>query len=147
MNNVWIITRTTGIAQRNIISNSLVVYKDSFYSFYGWDFVDSTPIPEITKVNLSGDSYEARSIYVNTEEIAAWSHAFVIKDNLVYFFGGGSQEGYLNSLARLDLDKSNLSFEILSRVSDYPIARGGHGMEVYNDELYVFGGIGNNGNK
>jgi hypothetical protein len=65
-----------------------------------------------------------QSIYINNYEIAALFHAYVIKDNLAYIFGGGGLDGYLNSLARLDLDKSNLGFEILSKVSQYPIARG-----------------------
>lgn len=147
LNNVWIKIQTKGKFQRNIISNSLIVYKDHFYSFYGWDFTASTPVTEITKVNLSGDSYEVESIYINNEEIAGWSHAYVNKDNYVYLFGGGSQEGYLNSLSRLDLDQSTLSFDILSKILDYPTARGGHAMEVYNDEIYIFGGIDNYGNK
>jgi hypothetical protein len=147
MNNVWIITRDKGTAQRNITANSLVVYKDSLYSIYGWDFVSSNGVAEIIKVNLSGDSYEVQSIHIKNDEIANWSHAYVIKNNLAYLFGGGGYDGYNNSLARLDLDNSNLGFKILSKFSEYPIARGGHGMEVYNDELYIFGGIDNNGNK
>jgi hypothetical protein len=68
MNNVWIIIRDKGTAQRNIIGNSLVVYKDSLYSIYGWDFVASSRVAEIIKVNLSGDSYEVQSIHIENYE-------------------------------------------------------------------------------
>ena len=148
MNNVWIITQLHVKAQINSITSSLVVvYKDILYSLYGWDNLDETAVKDIILVNLLGDSYEMEYINMYNEEIAQAAHGYVIKDSLVYLFGGRTQESRLNSLARLDLDNSNLSFDILGRDSDNPSARGGHAMEVYSDELYILGGIDNNGNK
>jgi hypothetical protein len=71
---------------------------------------------------------------------------YLCKDNLIYFFGGGYSQGNQNSLAVIDLGNRELRVSPLSKNHSTPIARGGHAMEVYNNELYLFGGKDSQGN-
>jgi hypothetical protein len=71
---------------------------------------------------------------------------YLCKDNLIYILGGAYLQGNLNSLAVIDLNIRELRVSPLSKNHSIPIERGGHAMEVYNDELYLVGGKDTQGN-
>jgi hypothetical protein len=66
------------------------------------------------------------------QDIAGWSMEYLCGDNLAYFYVGCSL-GKQNSLAEIRVDS-------LSKNNLFLIAKGGHGIEVFNDELYLLGG-------
>jgi hypothetical protein len=67
---------------------------------------------------------------------------------MVFVFGGETfGRGNYNSLSVLNLDHSKLEFQNLSDKLTVPTARRGHAMEVYNDKLYIFGGVDISGNR
>ena len=133
-------TKLSGINFRNFGLNSICMYKDSIFSLFGWDYDMDKPIKEIIRVNISDDQYSTDIIPIDKYDIAEWSMGYLCKDNLVYLFGGGSETGNQNSLATINLDATELGVSALSKNNLFPIAKGGHGMEVYNDELYLLGG-------
>jgi N-acetylneuraminic acid mutarotase len=56
-------------------------------------------------------------------------------------------EGNLNTLSVIDLDKYPLEYINLSKNLSTPTPRSNHGMEVYDNSLYIFGGVNNEGDQ
>jgi hypothetical protein len=66
-------------------------------------------------------------------------------DNLVYPFGGGSNDnGNFNHLSILNLSISSLEFQIVNKAMNVTTFRKGHAIEAYNDKFYMFGGFDGN---
>ena len=130
-----------------VTDNGMCIYNDSLYSVHGWDKVNSRAMKYIYKVNLIGEIYEVEQTVIEKEGVADWLFGFECKDNMMYIFSGGAESGNYNSLVMLDLDNLSTPLTQLSQNIETPTARRGHAMEVYNDKLYIFGGIDNNGQK
>lgn len=123
----------------SIYSNcNLCFYNDHLYSFIG-----DTQGQLIYKIKLEDESYILEENLLDRDEIglSGNSYGYACKNNLMYIFGGVSVGGYYNSLALLDFDQYPLKFSQLSKLMYIPTARRGHAMEVYNNNLYIYGGI------
>lgn len=143
----WIANELSGIKLNSISDNAICMNDGYLYSIAGWDRELKVPIYSIYKTNLSSETYEIQEISIEKVNIAEWSSGYVCKDNLMYVFGGGSLTGYYNNLSVLDLNQSLPKLTELSKQIKIPTARLGHGMEVYNDDLYIFGGLDKDGNR
>lgn len=121
--------------------NGICIYKDNLYAIAGFDPVDSIKVESVFKINLESGNYEVEEIPIINKEMGDGSFGYDCKDNMMYIFGGYSKTGDRNSLVSIDLEEPLLNFTALSKQINTPIARHGHAMEVYNDELYIYGGI------
>jgi hypothetical protein len=141
----WTQKEMPGKIETNLTYYTQCLYKDTLYLIMGWDALENKGSYSIFKIDLSNENYEAQEIPVSNIDIAGWALGYKCKDNLVYLFGGGSLlDGYFNSLSILDLAKPELKFEILNTNMKVPKARQGHAMEVYDDKIYIFGGVDSN---
>lgn len=134
-----------------INSYGLCIYKDSLYSVFGWDIEVSKDESSIYKVDLKTGNYQVEEIEIDKDGIGSWSYGYDCNDNIMYMFGGASMNEilteYFNSLVVYDLDNPTAPITNLSPNMKLPTPRRGHAMEVYNDELYILGGINGSGNK
>lgn len=64
---------------------------------------------------------------------------FVESSECVFVFGGNSQNSVLDDLLRFCFSESK--WEVISKIEPWPSARYDHNMVVYNEGLFVFGGI------
>jgi hypothetical protein len=95
--------------------------------------------------DLSKDNYEAEEIPIYNKGVAEFLFGYDCVDNLVYLFGGGSNnDGYFNNLSIIDLSQNELKFQLFNTAIDVPTARRAHAVEAYNDKLYIFGGVDGN---
>jgi hypothetical protein len=70
----------------------------------------------------------------------------------LYMFGGYTLSGFKNDLAVLNLgkhyiDEDKLAWKILSKDMNVPTPRLGHAMDIYDGNIYIFGGKGKEGKK
>jgi hypothetical protein len=144
----WTQKAISGKRKTNLTDYTQCLYKDTLYMIMGWDILEELPSSSIFKINLSNENYEAKEIPITNKDIAEWTLGYKCRDSFVYLFGGGSHmDGHFNSLSKLDLSQPELKFEILNTNMKVPTARQGHAMEVYNDKLYIFGGVDSNGER
>jgi hypothetical protein len=122
-------------------------YKEKLYSILGRDSITGNKISSIYIMDLSNDEYELKELVIDLQYIAEDTFGYTCKHGILYMFGGYTTSGDLNSLAILDLNQPNLKFELLSKPINVPTSRRGHAMEVYDDQLYIFGGVDGLGNK
>jgi hypothetical protein len=141
----------SGIKVNPINSYGVCIYKDSLYSIFGWDVALSKDVSSIYKVDLSTGNYKVEEIEIDDTEIGNWSFGYACIDNMMYIFGGASMNEklteYYNSLVVYNLESPTIPMAKLSHNMKVPTPRRGHAMEVYNEELYILGGINSNGNK
>lgn len=66
----------------------------------------------------------------------------MVLNNIVYIFGGQDDENNkLNDLWSLDLTTEIYTQIELGPTSEIPGARSGHTATIFNDQMYIFGGI------
>ncbi len=146
--NTW--TNKVSLSQRKtkLLDYSQCLYGGNLYLIMGWDNLLVSATHSILKINLSNENYEVHEVPISNKGVAEWTFGYTCVDNLVYQFGGGStEEGYFNNLSILDLDKPKLEFQILNENMNVPRARRGHAMEIYDDKIYIFGGVDSNGGR
>ncbi len=133
-------TGTSGF-QKPVNNNGVCIHNDYLYAIGGNNMMSYKYMGSTFKINLTSGDYEIEEIPINSLGDSYASFGYVCRDNHMYLFGGYSQSGNKNSLIHVDLDVSPPSFSLLSDQFLAPSARRGHAMEVYNDKLYIFGGI------
>lgn len=144
---IWSKIETSNQVIDTIVDSAQCFYKEKLYTFMGWDTITGDEIYSIYIMDLSNDKYEVKEVVIDLKYIAEDSFGYTCKQGFVYMFGGYTYDGFSNSLAILDLNQSNLKFEVLSKPISVPTPRRGHAMEVYDDKLYIFGGVDTDGNK
>jgi N-acetylneuraminic acid mutarotase len=143
----WSKIETSNEVLDSIILSAQCFYKQRLYNFMGWDYLTGYQISSMYMMDLSNDKYEVKELLINLQYLALNSFGYTCINGILYLFGGFTENGYSNSLAVLDLSQSNLKLEILSEDMNVPTPRLGHAMEVYNDQLYIFGGADADSNK
>jgi hypothetical protein len=144
---IWSKIETSNNVLDTIEDSAQCFYKEKLYTFMGWDNITGEEIYSIYIMDLSNDKYEFKEQVIDLQYIAEDSFGYTCKDGILYMFGGYTHAGFSNSLAILDLNQSNLKFEVLSKPINVPTPRRGHAMEVYDDKLYIFGGVDTYGKK
>jgi N-acetylneuraminic acid mutarotase len=143
----WSKVETSNEVLDGITLSAQCFYKQRLYNFIGWNYLTGYEISSMYMMDLSNDKYEVKELLINIQYIALDSFGYTCINGTLYLFGGYTENGYSNSLAVLDLNQSNLKLEILSKDMNVPTPRRGHAMEVYDDQLYIFGGADGDGNK
>jgi hypothetical protein len=140
--NLWTEADTSGDYDTLLTDYAQCIYDDSIYLILGWDDVKGEPSQTIYRIDLLDEEYLFEEIPIEYEDAVDSLMGFACNDTLAYIFGGSKEiDGFSNNLSILDLSQEDMEFEILSDLFIVPTARRGHAMEVYDDKLYIFGGV------
>jgi hypothetical protein len=121
----------------------LCVYKDNFFVIIGSRDSKSS----IYKIDPASGNYETYEFSIQKSNFARYGFSYTCEGNYFHLYGGVNDKGILNTLSVIDMDKVPLEFTILSKHISTPTPRSNHGMEVYDNSLYMFGGVSNMGNQ
>ncbi|PRP79359.1 hypothetical protein PROFUN_12909, partial [Planoprotostelium fungivorum] len=98
---------------------------------------------------MDANSWEVLAT-TGTVPVPRHCHAMAVHANYIYVFGGYSDDVdrrgvHRNDLHKYSLDEGRWDFVYQGNKADRPPARHSHTMVCHNNGLYVFGGIGTNG--
>jgi len=147
--NSWLQLKTHGFKPPNLQEHTIVEYNDRLYLFGGQVSASNT---ENSFWQLDLASNEWRSLSLKSSKFGAHfgptnrrGHSAIIYANSMYIFGGF--EDFRGSSAQLweyDLIQQRWELKNLSSTSAcHPEARHSHSAIVYNDSMYVYGGLSN----
>jgi N-acetylneuraminic acid mutarotase len=111
----------------------ICVYNDTIY------MIDT--IGSIIKLKTEGNSLEWDKLVIDSNNLPIHAYSYIVNDRYLYIFAGYNDYKNLNGLWRIDLSSDNLQWINISRDMNTPTPRSGHAMEVYNEELYILGGV------
>lgn len=114
----------------------LCVYGDYLYSAFG---INRDAYNHILRINLKSGEYIIEDMPIS--EGPGWAFGYTCKDNMMNFFAGNSYQGFKNYLWSYDLDKYDNRITNLSKNMNIAPARKGHSMEVFDNKLFIFGGV------
>jgi hypothetical protein len=114
----------------------LCVYGDYLYSSFG---ISQQAYNHIIRINLRSREYITEEITI--EEGPGWAFGYTCRDNIMSFFAGNSYQGFKNYLWSYDLDNYDIRITTLSKNMNIAPARKGHSMEVFDNKLFMFGGV------
>lgn len=144
----WSIVEIPGERADPALGHGLCAYKDSLYVLFGFNPITSAHFEFINRLKVDDNevqSWKAYEIGKNVMPLVAFG--FVCSDNFIYLYGGLVKTRFTNELFRIDLSSPTLEWVSLSRKVNSPTARYAHAMEVYDDKLFILGGVDKNGNK
>jgi N-acetylneuraminic acid mutarotase len=144
---VWSVTEVSGEGPKYIAGGGMCTYKESLYIINGYDEVSELFTSRIYRLNLDGEDKQFEFVGSTDENSPKAAFGFACRENMVYLFAGQHANGYTNRLMTIDLDRPESSNTVLSSSITVPTARYGHGMTVYDEKLYIFGGVDKYGNK
>jgi hypothetical protein len=130
-----------------VIDSAQCFYEQKLYTVKGWDDINGIYNSYMYVMDLSNDEYEMSKLVIDLDSIASAGYGHICNQGILYIFGGYTDYGYSNSLAILDFNLSNLKLELLSKDMNVPTPRLGHAMQVYDDKLYIFGGVDGEGDR
>jgi hypothetical protein len=140
--NVWSTRMPLGKEYTILFDYAQCIYDGALYLIFGWDDNIVGASDKIYRIDLSSDRNEFEEIFISIEGIAKLTFGYGCNNNLVYLFGGNSvYDGYFNNFSVLDLSQKELELKFFNKAMNVPTARKGHVMEVYDDKLYIFGGV------
>jgi hypothetical protein len=140
---IWTRVQPLGEEVGMAVNYGLCIYNHKLYSVLGsWGLSKS-----VIEINLTSENYELERTWIDRRGLGDSGLGYYCDENMIYLFGGTTDGGHFNSLSVLDLDKDPLQFKFLSKDMKLPSARRGHAMEVYDDKLYIYGGITDSGSK
>jgi hypothetical protein len=140
---IWTRVQPLGDEVGMAVNYGLCIYNHKLYSILGsWDLSNS-----VIEINLKSENYELERTWIDRTGMGDTGLGYYCDENMIYLFGGTTDSGHLNTLSVLDLDKHPLQFKFLSKNMKLPSARRGHAMQVYDDKLYIYGGITDSGSK
>jgi N-acetylneuraminic acid mutarotase len=142
----WKILETQGQIQ-SPLSYGFCEYNDSLFVINGYDRFTASQFEHVSRLNIKGDNKEWVRYDTMKPDMAAASFGYVCEGSMVYIFGGFNNQDAHNDLWKMDLSAEQLEWIQLGRNIQIPTARSGHAMEVYDDKLYILGGVDKYGNK
>lgn len=140
---IWISIQPLGKQIGLTVNYGLCIYQDYLYSVLGsW-----TSSHSIYRINLISGNYELEELIIDKSGLGDSGYGYDCTDNMMYLFGGTDGTGQFNTLSSLDFDRFPLKFNILSINMNTPTPRSNHAIEVYDNNLYIYGGITNGGSQ
>lgn len=138
---------TTTNPPNDRILHGMVVYNDYLYCLPGWGGIVEYDERDIKRINLKTGStvWETLQIDANSEAIASFprdSYGYIITGSVVYFACGWRVDGILNNVVKLDISKTPLTYEKLSKKSINPSSRSNHSIFSVGSKLFMFAGNG-----
>lgn len=139
----WTKLKQTGNVPKPRDDHSLSqIDKTSFLIFGG--FVEGSRVNECYTCKKNGNTLEWKLVEIKspTAPCIRASHSTVVYNGKCYIFGGQDDDNNkLNDLWELDLETGMYKEVVLPASSAVPVARSGHSANIYNGQMYIFGGI------
>jgi N-acetylneuraminic acid mutarotase len=125
----------------------MCVYKEHAYVINGYDETAQKFENKINRINLDNHQKEWELFDTTDEYLPKAAFGFACNEDAVYLFAGQYIRGNYNILMKVSLEKSQSRSIVLSRPLTVPTARYGHAMTVYDEKLYILGGVGKDENE
>lgn len=144
---IWTIEQISEINKKQATGYGLCAFEDSLYMINGYNSSTDRFYKEITRLNLETETRQWEIFYTFDIKMPQGAFGYICSENTVFIYNGLSEDGYRNELISINLIQSDPKITILSASMNVPTSRYGHAMEVYNDKLYIFGGVDSYGNE
>jgi len=142
-NHNWTKLKQTGNVPKARDDHSLSQICEKTFLIFG-GFVEGSRVKDCYICKKVGNSLEWRLVEITSKEspcIRA-SHSTTVYNNKMYIFGGQDDDNNkLNDLWEFCLDTGVYKEIILPADSVQPVARSGHSANIYNGQMFIFGGI------
>lgn len=142
-NHTWTKLKQTGTVPKPRDDHSLSQIDTKTFLIFG-GFVEGSRVNDCYIAKKNGNTIEWKLVEITSKErpcIRA-SHSSVVYINKMYLFGGQDDDNNkLNDLWEFDLDSGVYKEIQLPADSVQPVARSGHSSNIYNGQMYIFGGI------
>ncbi|CAG9320198.1 unnamed protein product [Blepharisma stoltei] len=100
------------------------------------------------KVDLEDPDYDWKTVSISEDinrNLEIDSYGWTLIENTLYIFGGDKNPPLINQLAILDISVSPITFSVFENYLS-PTSRMYHSLQPIGPNLYLFGGLGDNGN-
>lgn len=139
----WTKLKQSGNVPKPRDDHSLSQINDTSFLIFG-GFVEGSRVNECYTCKKNGGTLEWTKIDVKSKEMPCIraSHSSCYYNGKCYIFGGQDDDNNkLNDLWELSLDTGTYVEIKLPEGSAVPVARSGHSSNIYNGQMYIFGGI------
>lgn len=139
----WTKLKQTGNVPKPRDDHSLSQINENSFLIFG-GFVQGSRVNECYTCKKNGNTLEWTKIEVKSEEAPCIraSHSSSVYNDKCYIFGGQDDDNNkLNDLWELDLATGIYKEIKVPEGSVTPVARSGHSSNIYNGQMYIFGGI------
>jgi hypothetical protein len=151
-NRTWSSASLSTKINSKTIGSVSCVYNDYFYYILGLD-LEAGFIQSMWRVSLKNPSISEKLEFTNADENVYRSYSSkYCKDGTLYVFGGFNYNMQMNDINTLNLsniytDDDKYIWKRLSRDMDVPTPRLGHAMDLYDGNIFIYGGRNKEGNK
>lgn len=139
----WTKLKQTGTCPKPRDDHSLSQIDEKTFLIFG-GFVEGSRVNDCYIAKKVGNTLEWRLVE-NKSKISPCiraSHSTTVYNGKMYIFGGQDDDNNkLNDLWEFDLESGLYKEIVLPADSTIPVARSGHSANIYNGQMYVFGGI------
>jgi N-acetylneuraminic acid mutarotase len=142
----WSIVMISGPSIEFLQLHGQCVYKESLYIIYGYQTYKDEFYSTLHRVDLESNNKVWEVIKIPSANTGSASFGLLCSRETIFLFGGASKKGPSNQLLKISLSASSVDIVELSKSMNVPKARYGHAMEVYDDKLYILGGMDISGN-
>jgi N-acetylneuraminic acid mutarotase len=141
--NTWTKLKQTGTVPKPRDDHSLSQINDTSFLIFG-GFVQGSRVNECYTCKKNGSTLEWSLVEIKSKEAPCIraSHSTAVYNGKCYIFGGQDDDNNkLNDLWELTLDTGIYKLMTLPAGSVEPVARSGHSSNIFNGQMYIFGGI------
>ena len=132
-------TTTIIEANKSLVNSKSFAVDGSMYIFFGFSYFTSLMSNQILKINLT--DYTLTVAYTDTSIVL---QASVQINSIVYLLFGQTYD-YLNSILKYEFNEGIIKKTVIVKNEVYPSKRRNHASFQFDNELYIFGGISENG--
>ncbi len=149
----WNVLSVSGEKPPALIGLMSYMYKDYLYLTAGFKIQEQSYLESIWRINVYNPVAWEKIEYKNSDPDISRAYASKYSQNVtLYMYGGYNISGLKNDLLVLKLgehyiDEDKLAWKILSKDMNVPTPRLGHAMDIYDGNIYIFGGKGKEGKK
>jgi N-acetylneuraminic acid mutarotase len=139
----WTKLKQTGTVPKPRDDHSLSQINDNSFLIFG-GFVQGSRVNECYTCKKNGNTLEWTLVEIKSKEIPCIraSHSTAVYNGKCYIFGGQDDDNNkLNDLWELTLETGMYRLVTMPEGSVEPLARSGHSSNIFNGQMYIFGGI------
>ncbi|OMJ69069.1 hypothetical protein SteCoe_33305 [Stentor coeruleus] len=137
---IWDLLNFTEYYPKPKLSHTAYAYYESMYIFFGLNVTNSSFASDIWSYNFSNNAWKSHGSF---SSLIGYASAQI--DHKIYLaFGYNNYKGQ-NSVNFFDLSQTKLELNEVVPNRKFPPKRKNHCSYKYNDSMYIFGGISENG--
>jgi N-acetylneuraminic acid mutarotase len=143
---IWRKLETSGVPSDRM-GHCSVIWNDKLYIFGGWrpDF-SASYLDEIFQFDFTQNLWTKVEFKTKLKQLNRCYHSGDIYNNSLYIFGGWNGFYRLNELLLFAFELNSMK-RISSSSGNVPCGRSGHSSVIYDDYLYIYGGMNQEGER